>query len=325
MLFCSSTNELLYCLMLAQMVKLLQENFARKHTHPAASGPCISPIRSAAMTAPQSIEVPQVDTESSAEVKRKDRANVYHTWSAQAHIDPLPIASAKGSWFWDGDGNRYLDFSSQMIYMNIGHQHPKMIAAIKQQLDTLATASPTFANATRAEAARRIAEVAPGDLNQVFFTNGGADANEHAIRMARHHTGRSKVLSAYRSYHGATAGAITMTGDPRRWASEPSMPNVVHYWGPYPYRSAFHARDEAEECERALQHLRDVLMVEGPETVAAIVMETVVGTNGILVPPDGYLAGLRELCDEYGIVMICDEVMAGFGRCGEWFAVNHWN
>ncbi len=184
--------------------------------------------------------------------------------------------------------------------------------------------APGFAYETRSEAARLIAEVAPVGLEKVFFTNGGADANEHAVRMARLHTGRHKVLAAYRSYHGATAGAITLTGDPRRWPSEPSDPGVVHFWGPYLYRSAFHASTEAEECERALQHLRDTLMVEGPQTVAAIVLETVVGTNGILVPPDGYLAGVREICDELGIVMIADEVMAGFARCGEWFAVDRW-
>ena len=158
----------------------------------------------------------------------------------------------------------------------------------------------------------------------VFFTNGGAEATENAVRMARLHTGRYKVLNHYRSYHGATNGAITLTGDPRRWPSEPGMPGVVKFWGPYPYRSAFHSTSEAEECERALQHLDDVLMVEGSHTVAAIILETVVGTNGILVPPDGYLQGVRERCDRHGIVMICDEVMAGFGRCGEWFAFQKW-
>ena len=174
----------------------------------------------------------------------------------------------------------------------------------------------------RGEAARLIAERAPGDLDVVFFTNGGAEANEYAIRLARLHTGRNKVMAAYRSYHGATAGSISLTGDPRRWASEPGIPGVVRYWGPYLYRSSFHAETDADECERALTHLRETLMVEGAHTVAAIVLETVVGTNGILVPPDGYLAGIRAICDEFGIVMIADEVMAGFGRCGEWFAVD---
>ncbi|HET7276610.1 MAG TPA: aspartate aminotransferase family protein [Dermatophilaceae bacterium] len=258
-------------------------------------------------------------------VRRLDRAHVFHSWSAQAQIAPLPIARAEGSHFWDYSGKKYLDFSSQLVNVNIGYQHPAVVAAIREQADRLLTISPAFANDARSEAARMIAEVAPGDLNQVFFTNGGAEANENAIRMARLHTGRHKVLAAYRSYHGATAGAIALTGDPRRWASEPGMPGVVRYWGPYPYRSAFHAVDEQEEGARALTHLRDVIMVEGPHTIAAVVLETVVGTNGVLVPPDGYLAGVRALCDQHGIVMIADEVMAGFGRCGEWFAVDRWN
>jgi taurine--2-oxoglutarate transaminase len=176
----------------------------------------------------------------------------------------------------------------------------------------------------RSTLARMLAARAPGDLDMVFFTNGGAEANENAVRMARLHTGKHKVLATYRSYHGGTHGSITLTGEPRRWPSEPALPGVVHLWGPYLYRSAFHATTEAEECERALAHLADTLMVEGPHTVAAVILETVVGTNGILVPPDGYLAGVRALCDEHGVVMICDEVMAGFWRCGEWFAVDHW-
>lgn len=257
-------------------------------------------------------------------IRALDKSHVFHSWSAQAQITPLPVTRAEGSWFWDADGNRYLDFSSQLVNVNIGHQHPAVVAAIQEQAGRLATLAPGFANDVRAEAARLIAEVAPGDLDKVFFTNGGADANENAVRMARLHTGRHKVLAAYRSYHGATAGAIALTGDPRRWASEPGMSGVVRYWGPYLYRSAFHATTEAEECERALAHLRDLVMVEGASTIAAIVLETVVGTNGILVPPDGYLAGVRALCDEFGIVMISDEVMAGFARCGEWFAVDRW-
>ena len=196
-------------------------------------------------------------------VRRLDRAHVFHSWSAQALIDPMPIARAEGSHFWDFEGKRYLDFSSQLVNVNIGHQHPRIVAAIQEQAATLCTVAPTFANEARSEAARLIAELAPGDLNKVFFTNGGAEANENAIRMARLHTGRHKVLAAYRSYHGATAGAITLTGDPRRWPNEPALAGVVHFWGPYPYRSAFHAATEAEECERALQHLRDTIMVEG--------------------------------------------------------------
>ena len=258
------------------------------------------------------------------DTKELDRAHVFHSWSAQALIDPLVIERAQGSCFWDADGKRYLDFSSQLVNVNIGHQHPRLVAAIQEQAARLCTVGPAFANDARSEAARRIAERAPGDLDVVFFTNGGAEATENAVRMARLHTGRHKVMAAYRSYHGATAGSIALTGDPRRWASEPGMSGVVRYWGPYLYRSAFHASTEEEECERALSHLRDLLMVEGANTVAAIILEPVVGTNGILVPPAGYLAGVREICDEHGIVLIADEVMSGFARCGEWFAVDHW-
>ncbi|MCU1671197.1 MAG: hypothetical protein JWP40_4124 [Blastococcus sp.] len=258
------------------------------------------------------------------QVRRDDRAHVFHSWSAQALIDPLPIATAEGAWFTDYSGKRYLDFSSQLVNVNIGYQHPRLVAAIQEQAAKLCTVAPGFANDVRGEAARLIAELAPATLNKVFFTNGGAEANENAVRMARLHTGRHKILAAYRSYHGATAGSIALTGDPRRWASEPGMPGIVRYWGPYLYRSAFHATSETEECERALAHLRDLITFEGPHTIAAIMLETVVGTNGILVPPAGYLAGVRDMCDEFGIVMIADEVMAGFGRCGEWFAIDHW-
>jgi taurine---2-oxoglutarate transaminase len=258
-------------------------------------------------------------------IKALDKAHVFHSWSAQGLIEPLPIASAEGAYFTDYDGNRFLDFSSQLVNVNIGYQHPKLVAAIQEYAGRMTTIQPAFANDARSEAARLICEVAPGDLDRIFFTNGGAEATENALRLAKLHTGRHKVLAAYRSYHGATAAAITMTGDPRRWGAEPAMPGVVHFWGPYLYRSAFHAQTEQEETERALQHLRDVIMVEGAQTIAAIILETVVGTNGILVPPPGYLAGVRAICDEHGIVMIADEVMAGFGRCGEWFAIQHWD
>lgn len=253
-----------------------------------------------------------------------DRAHILHSWSARAGRDPLVVAGGEGAWFWDEAGRRYLDFASQMVNLNLGHQHPRLVAAITEQAGRLATIAPTLANDARSEAARLIAERAPGDLDVVFFTNGGAEATENAVRMARLHTGRHKVLTAYRSYHGATAGAITMTGEPRRWGSEPGVTGVVRFLGPYLYRSPFHASSEAEECERALAHLADVVAFEGPHTVAAIVVETVVGGPGILVPPDGYLAGVRELCHRHGILLVCDEVMAGFGRCGEWFAVDRW-
>jgi taurine--2-oxoglutarate transaminase len=259
-----------------------------------------------------------------ASVRADDRAHVFHSWSAQGLIDPMPIAGALGSYFWDYSGKRYLDFSSQLVNVNIGHQHPRLVAAIQEQAAVLCTVAPSFANDRRGEAARLIAELAPADLNRVFFTNGGAEANENAVRLARLHTGRHKVLAMYRSYHGATAAAITATGDPRRWANEPTAIGVVHFWGPYPYRSAFHAETEEQESARALEHLRDTIVFEGAGTIAAVLIETVVGTNGILVPPPGYLDGVRAICDEYGIVLIADEVMAGFGRCGEWFAVDRW-
>ena len=230
-----------------------------------------------------------------------DRKHVFHSWSAQAALNPVVVERAQGSEFWTEDGTRYLDFSSQLVNVNIGHQHPKLVEAIKEYADKLCTVAPFHANDARSEAARLITEVAGtnlpnSDLDMVFFTNGGAEATENAVRMARLHTGRHKVLNHYRSYHGATNGAITLTGDPRRWPSEPGMPGVVKFWGPYTYRSAFHSTTEAQECERALQHLDDVLMVEGGHTVAAIIIETVVGTNGILVPPPGYLEGIRERC-----------------------------
>ena len=254
-----------------------------------------------------------------------DRAHVFHSGSAQGTLDPIDLVSGEGSYFWDSNGKKYLDFSSQLVNLNIGHQHPKLIAAIQAQAAKLCTVAPQFANEARSEAARLITELAPGDLNMVFFTNGGAEAAEYASRMAKLHTGRHKILTAYRSYHGSTAGAIALTGDPRRWQNETGASGAVKFWGPYPYRSAFHSTSDAQECQRALEHLENVLMVEGPHTVAMIALESVVGTNGILVPPDGYLQGVRDLCNKHGIVMMCDEVMAGFGRCGEWFAVNHWN
>jgi taurine--2-oxoglutarate transaminase len=254
-----------------------------------------------------------------------DRAHVFHSWSAQAQISPVAIAGAEGSWMWDFDGNRYLDFSSQLINVNLGHQHPRLVAAIQEAAGRLCTVAPIHAEAERSEAARLIAEVAPGGMEKVFFTNGGAEATENAMRMARLHTGRHKVLAMYRSYHGSTSGSIAATGDPRRWASEPSVPGVVHFFGPYLYRSSFHATTDADECARALQHLDEIVMFEGPATIAAIILEPVVGTNGILVPPPGYLQGVRDLCDRHGIVLIADEVMAGFGRCGEWFAIQRWD
>ncbi|HEY7013702.1 MAG TPA: aspartate aminotransferase family protein [Streptosporangiaceae bacterium] len=259
-----------------------------------------------------------------AEVLAMDRAHVFHSWSAQGALNPLVVQRAEGSCFWDYDGKRYLDFSSQLVNVNIGHQHPRVTAAIAEQAAKLATIAPQHANDARGEAATRIAELAPDGMEKVFFTNGGADANENAIRMARLHTGRTKVLSFYRSYHGNTTAAITSTGDPRRWPNEYATGHV-HFFGPYLYRTSFWATNEQEECERALDHLEEVITFEGPATIAAILVETIVGTAGILVPPPGYLAGVRALCDKYGIVYIADEVMCGFGRAGRWFAFEHYD
>jgi taurine--2-oxoglutarate transaminase len=257
-------------------------------------------------------------------VKDADREFVFHSWSAQATLDPIVVAGGSGSWFWDEEGKRYLDFASQLVNLNMGHQHPGIVAAIAEKAVQLCTIAPVFAEESRSRAAQMIASHAPVGMSRVFFTNGGADANEHAVRMARLTTGRPKVLSAYRSYHGATATAMALTGEPRRWGIDTGTAAVVHFFGPYPYRSAFYAENEAQECERALQHLSDVITLEGPKTIAAIILESVVGTNGILVPPPGYLAGVRALCDQHGIVFIADEVMSGFARCGEWFAIDHW-
>ncbi|GAA3873316.1 aspartate aminotransferase family protein [Streptomyces lannensis] len=265
---------------------------------------------------------PQIDPRAGAAVKAADRAHVFHSWSAQDLIDPLAVAGAEGSYFWDYDGNRYLDFTSGLVFTNIGYQHPKVVAAIQEQAATLTTFAPAFAVEARSEAARLIAERTPGDLDKIFFTNGGADAVEHAVRMARIHTGRPKVLSAYRSYHGGTQQAVNITGDPRRWASDGAAAGVVHFWAPFLYRSRFYAETEQQECERALEHLETTIAFEGPGTIAAVVLETIPGTAGIMVPPRGYLAGVRDLCDKYGIVFVLDEVMAGFGRTGEWFAAD---
>jgi taurine--2-oxoglutarate transaminase len=223
--------------------------------------------------------------------------------------------------FFDYAGHDYLDFGSQLVNLNLGHCHPDLVAAITAQAGRLPTVQPSFANDTRGTLARLIVERAGADFTHVFFTNGGTEANEHAIRLARLHTGRLKILSTYRSYHGATAGSITLTGEPRRWGSEPGMPGFVHFTGPFPYRSPFHSDSPEQETERALAHLRDTVLFENPSAIAAIVLETVVGTNGVLVPPPGYLAGVRALCDEFGILFIADEVMVGFGRIGEWFGV----
>jgi taurine--2-oxoglutarate transaminase len=254
-----------------------------------------------------------------------DRKHVFHSWSAQATLDPMVVERAEGSAIWDDQGNRYLDFSSQLVFTNIGHQHPRVVKAIQDQAARLCTIAPQHANDARSEAARLVAEIAPAGLEHVFFTNGGAEGIEHAVRMARLHTGRIKVLSTYRSYHGGTNTAINVTGDPRRWASDYGSAGTVKFFGPFLYRSEFDSTTEEEECARALRHLRRTIELEGPSTIAAIVIETIPGTAGIMPPPPGYLAGVRGLCDEHGIVMVLDEVMAGFGRAGSWLALDHYD
>ncbi len=258
---------------------------------------------------------------SNAEVSERDTASVFHSWSAQGSLQPLALAGGQGSTVWDHDGNIYLDFSSQLVYTNLGHQHPKVVAAIVDQAQRLTTVAPAQANPTRAEAAELITARAPEGFNKVFFTNGGADANENAIRMARLVTGRDKVISRYRSYHGNTGAAIVATGDWRRIPNEYARGHV-HVFGPYLYRSEFWAETPEQESERALHHLERVIQAEGPATVAAILLETIPGTAGIMVPPPGYLAGVRAIADRYDILLILDEVMAGFGRTGQWLALD---
>lgn len=254
-----------------------------------------------------------------------DRAHVFHSWSAQARVNPLVIQRAEGSYVWDDEGKRYLDFSSQLVFTNIGHQHPRVVAAIKEQADRLCTVAPQHANDQRSYAAALISELAPPGLEKVFFTSGGAEAIENASRMARLHTGRPKILAAYRSYHGGTSTAISLTGDPRRWPNDNGSSGVVHFFGPFLYRSSFHSETEEQEAHRALEHLEQLIVFEGAQTIAGIVVETIPGTSGIMPPPAGYLAGVRELCDRYGIVFIADEVMTGFGRTGRWFGIDHWD
>ena len=242
----------------------------------------------------------------------------------QNAINPIPVAGAEGRYFWDYDGKRYLDFASQLVNVNIGHQHPKIIAAIKEQADKLCTIGPPMASESRSQLGRLLAEVTPGDLSMSFFTNSGAEANENAIKLARLYTGRHKIVVRYRSYHGATHGAITLTGDPRRWPTEPGMSGVVRMLDPYTYRCPAGHPDPCPVCSGA-PHLEEILEYEGADTVAAVFLETVTGTNGVIPPPDGYLQSIREVCDRHGILLVLDEVMAGFGRTGRWFACENWD
>ncbi len=260
------------------------------------------------------------------EIVELTKKHSFFSWSAQGAVNPIPMAKGKGVYFWDANGKRYFDLNSQLMCVNIGHGDRRVIDAIKAQAEELAYAGPSMASRVRAEIGRELAEVMPGDLKKFFFTLGGAEANENAIKMARQFTGRQKIIARYRSYHGATSGAITLTGDQRRWANEPGIPGVIHIFDPYKYRSPLYHEGDSDEvfARKCLDQIEEVLMYEGPHTVAAFFLETVTGTNGIIIPPDGYLQGLREICNKYGVLLICDEVMAGLGRTGEWFAVDHW-
>ncbi len=260
-----------------------------------------------------------------AKIKKDSLTYNLHSWSAQGALNPLVVTKAEGIYFWDAEGKKYFDMSSQLVNMNIGHGNKKVIQAIKDQADKMAFMGPGYAFESKSEAARKIIEVAPDNMAKVFFTNAGAEANENAIKMARMFTGRNKIFSRYRSYHGATYGAANLTGEPRRFASEPGIPGFVKFFDPYVYRAPFEFKNDAEATKYYIGQLREQVLYEGPHLIAAIFLETVTGSNGIIIPPEGYLQGVRDLCDEFGIVMVCDEVMAGWGRTGQWFAVNHWD
>jgi taurine--2-oxoglutarate transaminase len=257
------------------------------------------------------------------EIVSMNREYTFFSWSVQSAANPIPMARAEGIYFWDADGKRYIDFSSQLMNVNIGHQHPKVVRAIQEQAARLCFAHPGMATEPRGLLGQKIAQVAPGNLNKTFFCLGGAEANENAIKMARMFTGRFKVMARYRSYHGATHGAIALTGDYRRLPVEPAMPGVVHFLDPYCYRCPFGwTRDTCHrEC---ISHVEEIIAYEGPQNIAAIFMEGVTGSNGLLVPPDDYWPRIRQICDKYGILLVSDEVMSGWGRTGRWFAVDHW-
>ncbi len=265
-----------------------------------------------------------------SEIVALSKEHTLWTWSAQAHVSPIPVKKAKGVYFWDVNGKRYLDMNSMTMCVNIGHGNERVIEAICDQARELPYVGPGMASKPRAALGKLLSEIVPEGLTKFLFTLGGADANENAVKCARAYTGKHKILTRYRSYHGATYGAVALTGDPRRSAWEPTvMPGVVHFLDPYRYRSTFHRTNphisEAEFTKDYLNHLEEIITYEGPDTIAAVLLETVTGTNGIIIPPEGYLQGVRELCDKYKILYIADEVMSGFGRTGEWFAVNHWN
>ncbi|MDH2456073.1 aminotransferase class III-fold pyridoxal phosphate-dependent enzyme [Corynebacterium bovis] len=256
-------------------------------------------------------------------VREDDRNHVFHSWAAQATIDPMPVAAAQGAHFYAYDGTRYLDLGSQLVSANLGHNHPDLVEAIRRQAGRVTNLNPAFADDVRGELARRLVDRAQGDFSHVFFTNGGADAVEHAIRMARLHTGRRRILSAFRSYHGATGSAIMATGEARRHGNPTTDGDIEHFYGPFLHHSEFYSDSEEQECERALTHLEHTIQSWGPKETAAVLIESVVGSSGVIVPPDGYLRGVREICDRYDLLYIADEVMVGFGRTGTLFAYEH--
>jgi taurine--2-oxoglutarate transaminase len=260
----------------------------------------------------------------SKEIVDLSREYTFFSWSVQGQVVPIPVEKAEGVYFWDTDGKRYLDFSSQLMNTNIGHQHPKVVKAIQDQAAQLCFVHPGNTTEVRALLGKKLAEVSPGNLKKTFFALGGTEANENAIKLARFYTGRNKILARYRSYHGSTHGSIALTGDYRRLAVEPAMPGGVHFLDPFCYRCPF--GQKLESCHReCISHLEEVIRYEGPDKIAAIIMEGVVGSNGLIVPPDDYWPRVREICDKYGILLISDEVMSGWGRTGEWFAVDNWN
>jgi taurine--2-oxoglutarate transaminase len=255
----------------------------------------------------------------SEQIVALSREHTIFSWSVQNQLDPIAIDRAEGVYLYTPEGKRILDFNSQLMSVNIGHGDRRVIDAINEQATKLQFVQPAFATEIRARLGQKLSEILPGDMHKVFFTLGGAEAIENAIKLARHVTGRHKLLARYRSYHGATAGGMTLTGDYRRWANEPGIVGVVRYPDTHRWGEA-----EPRPVGEALQGLEDVIRYEGPQSIAAVFLETIVGTNGILIPPDGYLKGVREICDRYGIMMVADEVMAGFGRTGRWFAIDHW-
>jgi taurine--2-oxoglutarate transaminase len=258
------------------------------------------------------------------EIVDLNKEYTFYSWSVQGQVNPIPMVRAEGVYFWDADGKRYLDFASQLVNMNSGHQHPKIVRAIQEQAAALSFAAPGMATEPRGLLGKKLAEITPGDIMKTFYCLGGAEANENAIKLARFYTGRFKILARYRSYHGATHGAIALTGDYRRLPAEPAMPGVVHVLDPYCYRCPFGWTRET--CHReCISHVEEVIQHEGPDQIAAIILEGVTGTNGIIIPPDEYWPRMREICDKYGILLISDEVMSGWGRTGEWFAVNNWD